>query len=90
MSESYVVKVKSHESSIWRRHQPRLGSLDIELTERCNNDCIHCCINLPANDVKARAREMTTDQVKAILKEAAHLGPDHPVDDQTAKLFHVL
>ena len=23
----------------------RLGRLDIELTERCDNDCIHCCIN---------------------------------------------
>jgi len=52
----------------------RLGSLDMELTERCNNDCIHCCINLPVNDRAAKAREMTTDQVKAILKEAADLG----------------
>jgi len=56
------------------RFQPRLGSLDIELTERCNNDCIHCCINLPANDKAARAREMSTDQVKAVLSEAADLG----------------
>jgi len=24
----------------------RLAGLDMELTERCNNDCIHCCINL--------------------------------------------
>ena len=52
----------------------RLGSLDMELTERCNNDCIHCCINLSVNDRVAKAREMTTDQVKAILKEAADLG----------------
>ena len=52
----------------------RLGSIDMELTERCNNDCIHCCINLPVNDRAAQAREMTTDQVKNILKEAADLG----------------
>jgi radical SAM protein with 4Fe4S-binding SPASM domain len=52
----------------------RLGELDIELTERCNNDCIHCCINLPENDVDARAREMTTEQVKDILQQAAGLG----------------
>ena len=52
----------------------RLGQLDIELTERCNNDCIHCCINRPATDVDARAREMTTEQVKDILQEAADLG----------------
>jgi MoaA/NifB/PqqE/SkfB family radical SAM enzyme len=53
---------------------PRLGELDIELTERCNNDCIHCCINRPANDAVAQAREMTTDQVKDILLQAAGLG----------------
>lgn len=52
----------------------RLGQLDIELTERCNNDCIHCSINRPANDAEARAREMTTEQVKDILRQAAGLG----------------
>ena len=52
----------------------RLDHLDIELTERCNNDCIHCCINTPANDAGARAREMTTEQVKNILQQAAGLG----------------
>lgn len=52
----------------------RLGRLDIELTERCDNDCIHCCINLPAGDAATRAREMPTEQVKAILRQAADLG----------------
>ncbi|MEA3325747.1 MAG: radical SAM protein [Chloroflexota bacterium] len=56
------------------RIHPRLGSLNIELTERCNNDCIHYCINLPAGDQEARTREMSTEQVKAILSEAADLG----------------
>ena len=52
----------------------RLGQLDVELTERCDNDCIHCCINLPAGDAAARAREMTTAQVLGILRQAADLG----------------
>ena len=52
----------------------RLPFLDIELTERCDNDCIHCCINLPAGDMAARDREMTTDQVKDVLRQAADLG----------------
>ncbi len=51
-----------------------LGRLDIELTERCNNNCIHCCINLPAGDHSAREREMKPDQIKGILQQAAHLG----------------
>jgi radical SAM protein with 4Fe4S-binding SPASM domain len=53
---------------------PRLGALDIELTERCDNECIHCCINLPAGDVEARSRELTTDQWKDVLQQAAGLG----------------
>jgi radical SAM protein with 4Fe4S-binding SPASM domain len=72
MSDSAFVKyAKPQEFS---RLHPQMGALDIELTERCNNDCIHCCINLPAHDAAARAREMTTAQVKDILQQAADLG----------------
>lgn len=53
---------------------PRFRQLDFELTERCNNNCIHCSINLPANDLDARQRELTTSQVKDILQQAATLG----------------
>ena len=53
---------------------PLLGLLDLELTERCNNDCIHCCINLSGNDVQAWSRELSTSEIIAILKEAAALG----------------
>jgi radical SAM protein with 4Fe4S-binding SPASM domain len=71
---TFTRKLKPHEFNLWRDKRPRLGQLDIELTERCNNDCIHCCINLPANDADARAREMTTVQVQDILQQAADLG----------------
>lgn len=53
---------------------PRLGRLDLELTERCDNNCVHCCINLPAGDEGARARELTTEQVKNLVRQAADLG----------------
>ncbi len=66
----FVKKVKPHELKL----ASKLGHLDIELTERCNNNCIHCCINLPENDRGAQIREMTTEQVKRILTEAADLG----------------
>ena len=52
----------------------RLNQLDIELTERCPNDCVHCWINRPAHDADARRREMTTEQVKDVLRQAADLG----------------
>jgi len=50
------------------------GYLDIELTERCNNNCIHCYINLPLDDSVALKKEITTTEVKRILKEAVSLG----------------
>ena len=66
----YVRYVKQTENPL----ATRLGQLDFELTERCNNNCIHCCINLPENDADAKHRELTTAQVQDILKQAADLG----------------
>lgn len=54
--------------------EPRFGQLGIELTERCNNNCVHCCINLPENDVEVQQRELTAAQIKDILKQAADRG----------------
>ena len=51
-----------------------MNRLGFELTERCNNNCIHCSINLPAHDVSARDKELSTSEVKNILKEAVALG----------------
>jgi len=69
MSE-YVRRIRQTD----RVYAPRLAQFDIELTERCNNDCIHCCINLPANDMEAKRRELNTEQVRDILGQAAELG----------------
>ena len=44
---SYVTRRRLGEQPLWRRAKPLLGRLDIELTERCDNDCVHCCICLP-------------------------------------------
>ena len=70
---SYSERVNSTRHRLWKSGGPLLGRLDMELTERCNNDCIHCCINLPEDD-PAKNREMTTERVKEILNEAADLG----------------
>lgn len=46
----------------------------IELTFRCNNNCIHCYCNLPASDREEMLREMDTVTVKRILDSVADAG----------------
>jgi radical SAM protein with 4Fe4S-binding SPASM domain len=46
----------------------------VELTERCNNSCIHCCINRPEEDASARKLELKADELKGILQQASRLG----------------
>jgi len=70
----YVVRLSSEKASFWKTVKPTLSDLDIELTERCNNNCVHCCINLPADDLIAKKREISTEGIKRILKEAVSLG----------------
>ena len=70
----YARKVSHAAFNPLKGKHPLLGQLDIELTERCNNRCIHCLINLPEDDRKAKAREMETAFVLGVLKQAADLG----------------
>ena len=70
----YVRTLKPHEFNPWRGKGTLLRQLEIELTERCNNVCIHCLINHPENDADAAAREMDTAFVKDILRQATDLG----------------
>ena len=73
-AESYVVKQDINKAGLWKKASPLLGRLDMELTERCNNNCIHCCINLSADDLVAKEKESSTEKIKNILKEAVSLG----------------
>jgi radical SAM protein with 4Fe4S-binding SPASM domain len=73
MERVYVDKQNIGKARLWRSRALSLASLDLELTERCNNDCIHCCINLPVDDVMAKEKESSTEEIKRILKEAISL-----------------
>ena len=73
-AKTYVRKVPSGQTGLWRSAGPALARLDIELTERCNNNCLHCSINLPPGDADARLREWTAARWKTLLTEAAGLG----------------
>jgi len=45
-----------------------------ELTERCNQNCVHCYVNQPASSPAAHSSELTTGQVKDILDQLAAAG----------------
>jgi len=49
-------------------------SFDIEITARCNMNCAHCYINLPAGDNEAQAKELTVEEILSIAREAARMG----------------
>lgn len=51
-----------------------LLSVVLELTARCNNNCGHCYINLPAGDGDAEKKELSFDQIKKIVDESVSLG----------------
>ena len=74
VEQGYSIKQNLDQFPLWSGKAPKLRSLDIELTERCNNACLHCYINLPENDTQARNRELTTSEWKDILRQAAELG----------------
>ncbi|HOX36058.1 MAG TPA: radical SAM protein [Methanoregulaceae archaeon] len=52
----------------------KVFSFDLEITARCNNDCPHCYINLPAGDRTAREKELTPAEIGRIADEAVALG----------------
>lgn len=61
---------------LWKKYeQPfKLYSLDIELTARCNLNCRHCYINLPAGDGKSAQNELTPAEIGRIADEAIQMG----------------
>jgi len=72
--KKYISKTDISGYNLFKKSKPLIYKLDIELTERCNNNCIHCSINLPENDLSAKQKELSTDELKRIIKEAADLG----------------
>ncbi len=73
-SSKYVTKLNLSAANLWKKTQPILTWLDIELTERCNLNCIHCYINQPQTDYYAIKNELSTKDFKSIIKEAVSLG----------------
>ncbi len=76
MDDSVVSRQSLSELSLWEKMRDEQGllSFDLEVTARCNNNCRHCCINLPATDQAAREQELSIDEIEKIASEAVSLG----------------
>ena len=76
MSQSAVSSIAVPEFSLWEKikNKRTLISFSIEITARCNNNCRHCYINLPAGDKMAKEKELSLDRIKEITDEAVSLG----------------
>jgi len=76
VSEPFISSASLHDFSLWKRMElKRLPFLfDLEITARCNLNCRHCYINLPAGDKAAEKKELSLEEVREIVDEAVSLG----------------
>jgi radical SAM protein with 4Fe4S-binding SPASM domain len=76
MKKKSAVATSLPEFPLWDRlGEKRVPfSFDLEITARCNNDCRHCYINLPAGDREAKKNELTIGQIGRIADQAVGLG----------------
>lgn len=76
MSQSFVSSESLPNFHLWDKIKDKRVplSFDLEVTARCNNDCLHCYINLPAGDREAKARELSLEEILSIASEAVSMG----------------
>jgi radical SAM protein with 4Fe4S-binding SPASM domain len=76
MAKDFVVRRPLAEFGLWEKMAEgrAVFSFDYEATARCNLDCRHCYLNVPAGDTAARKRELSVSEAGRIAAEAAAQG----------------
>lgn len=76
MSKSSVAFESLPDFPLWKKMEHKRVPLafDLEVTARCNNNCRHCAVNLPADDRKAQKEELTPGEINDIAGQAVSLG----------------
>ncbi len=72
----HTVLRKLPDLDLWdkMRSNNRIISFDLEVTARCNNDCGHCYICLPAGDKAARKAEPNLEEIMNVADWAVKMG----------------
>ncbi len=75
-TKTNVKTVSIEDLAIWGEAEKdrTLLSLVLELTERCNNNCVHCYINQPAEASDVKRKELSFKEIQKIIDEAVSLG----------------
>jgi len=68
--------IEIQEFQLWDRMKAknRIFDFTLEITPRCNLNCRHCYINLPAGDPDARNAELTPAEIGDLAQQAVDLG----------------
>jgi len=76
MSQTFATLASLSDFALWERMREKRVpfSFELEVTARCNNDCRHCYINLPAGDRAAREAELSVAEIGDIAEQAVALG----------------
>ncbi len=78
MDCSLVPEVEFEEwaSGFWPKARAERWPLNgsIELTFRCNLNCVQCYCNLPAGDTQARAQELSSDEIRSLVDQIVAQG----------------
>lgn len=76
MGREFITTYPLPESLFWEKmkNSRSVISFDLEITARCNNNCRHCYINLPAQDKAAKEKELSLEKIKQITQQAADAG----------------
>lgn len=73
---NHIKTITVPEFPLWEKAKKSrtLLSLSLEITPRCNNNCVHCYINTPEKDANSIRSELSFTQWTDIIDEACDLG----------------
>lgn len=76
MSQSSFPSIEIQDFQLWDKIKTKRVplSFDLEITARCNLNCRHCYINLPAGHREAKEQELTAAEILDIAAQAVDMG----------------